>query len=150
MQPIAGYNYGALQFDRVRTVFRYTVIAATCVSSTGFFLGELIPRQIALAFTGNGELVDISVNGMRIVMIMFPIAGFQIVTSNFFQSIGRAKISIILTLSRQVIFLIPSLLILPNIFGLAGVWTSIPAADFFSTIMTFYILKTQGKKVLAV
>jgi len=87
---------------------------------------------------------------MRIVMIFFPLVGFQMVTSNFFQSIGRAKISVILTLTRQVIFLIPALIILPPIFGLAGVWASVPVADFFSIIVTAYVLKTQGKKVLGI
>jgi putative MATE family efflux protein len=150
MQPIAGYNFGAVQYDRVRIVFRYTVIAATYISTAGFIMGEFLPRQISLAFTNNSELVDLSVTGMRIVMIFFPLVGFQMVTSNFFQSIGRAKISVILTLSRQVIFLIPALLILPPIFGLAGVWSAIPVADFFSIIITFYILKTQGRKILGI
>lgn len=143
MQPIAGYNYGARLFGRVNTVFRYTVITGICITTTGFILGEAFPRQIALAFTGSSELVNITVPGMRIVMLMFPLAGFQIVTSNFFQSIGRAKISILLTLSRQVIFLIPGLLILPGFFGLAGVWAAIPSADFFSSFMTLIILKNQ-------
>jgi len=149
MQPISGYNFGAQNFKRVKTVFRYTVITATCISTTGFIMGEFLPRQIARAFTANSELIDLSVTGMRIIMITLPIAGFQMVTSNLFQSIGRAKISIILTLSRQVIFLIPSLLFLPYIFGLAGVWTALPVADFFSIILTFFILKSQGKKILA-
>lgn len=148
MQPIAGYNYGARNFDRVRTVFRYTVIASTCVSVTGFFMGEFIPRQISLAFTDNSVLVDLSVTGMRITMIMFPLVGFQMVTANVFQSIGRAKISIILALSRQAIFIIPSLLILPCFFGLAGVWAALPVADVCSTVMTYFILKSQGKSFL--
>jgi putative MATE family efflux protein len=150
MQPIAGYNFGALQYERVRIVFRYTVIAATCISVTGFLAGELLPRQISLAFTGNSELVDLAVTGMRIVMIFFPLVGFQMVTSNFFQSIGKAKISVILTLTRQVIFLIPALIILPRLFGLSGVWSAIPVADFFSIITTAYVLKTQGRKVLGI
>lgn len=149
MQPIAGYNYGAGNFARVRTVFRYSVIAATCISTAGFFIGELLPGQIAFAFTDNSELVGLSVHGMRTIMIMYPFIGFQMVTSNFFQSIGRAKISIIVTLSRQVIFFIPSLLIMPYLFGLTGVWASMPVADFFSTIMTFFILKTQSRRVLS-
>lgn len=149
MQPIAGYNFGARQFDRVRTVFRYTVLAATGITTTGFLIGEFLPRYIALAFTGNAELVALSVTGMRIVMVMFPLAGFQMVTSNLFQSIGRAKISILLTTSRQIIFLVPALLFLPPFFGLAGVWAAIPAADFFSTIMTFFIFKSQAGKVLS-
>lgn len=148
MQPIAGYNFGAQQLDRVRTVFRYTVISATCISSAGFFISEFLPGQIAFAFTNNSELIDLSVTGMRIVMIMFPFVGFQIVTSNLFQSIGKAKIAVILTLSRQVFFLIPSLLLLPYIFGLKGVWVAIPVADFSAIIVTFFILKTQGKIVM--
>ena len=143
MQPIAGYNYGACRFDRVKSVFRYTVITGTFITTAGFLLGEIFPRQIAHAFTGSSELVNITVPGMRITMLMFPLAGFQMVTSNLFQSIGRAKISIFLTLSRQVIFLIPALLVLPGYFGLTGVWASIPSADLFSSFMTLLVLKNQ-------
>lgn len=147
MQPIAGYNYGSLKFDRVIEVFKYTVIAGTCITTAGFLMGEIFPRQIANAFTGSAELIDITVTGMRIAMLMFPLAGFQMVTSNLFQSIGRAKISIFLTMSRQVIFLIPALLILPGFFGLTGVWGSIPAADLFSSFMTFLVLKKQWHSI---
>lgn len=147
MQPIAGYNYGACRFDRVISVFKYTVITGTCITTAGFLLGEVFPEQIAKAFTGSSELISITVPGMRIAMIMFPLAGFQMVTSNLFQSIGRAKISIFLTLSRQVIFLIPALLILPGFFGLTGVWGSIPAADLFSSFMTFIVLKKQWSSI---
>ena len=148
MQPIAGYNFGAQQPDRVRTVFIYTVIAATCISTTGFLMGEILPGQIARAFTDNSELINLSVTGIRIIMIMLPFVGFQIVTSNFFQSIGRAKISVILTLSRQVFFLIPALLILPYVFGLNGVWAAMPVADFFAILVTVFIFKSQGKSVM--
>lgn len=145
MQPIAGYNYGACRYDRVKTVFRYSVIAGTCITATGFLAGEIFPGQIARAFTGSSELINITVPGMRIVLLMFPVAGFQIVTSNFFQSIGRAKISVLLTLSRQVFFFIPALLLLPRISGLTGVWMATPTADFFSAIMTFIVLKSQWR-----
>ncbi len=147
MQPIAGYNFGAGNYRRVREVFKYAVIAGTCVSVTGFILGEFFPVYIAMAFTDNRELIDISVTGMRVVLIAFPIVGFQIVTSNLFQSIGKAKISIILTISRQIIFLIPALLILPRMFGLIGVWAALPFADFLSVVLTVYILRIQGDKV---
>lgn len=147
MQPIAGYNYGACRFDRVKAVFRYTVITGTCITTTGFLMGEIFPRQIATAFTGSNELINITVPGMRIAMLMFPLAGFQMVTSNLFQSIGRAKISIFLTLSRQVIFLIPALLVLPGYFGLNGVWAAIPSADLFSSLMTLLVLKNQWHNI---
>lgn len=150
MQPIAGYNYGAGNYFRVREVFKYTAIAGTCVSVAGFVLGEFFPVHIAMAFTDNQELIDISVTGMRIVLVAFPIVGFQIVTSNLFQSIGKAKISIILTFSRQIIFLIPALVILPRIFGLIGVWAAIPFSDFLSVILTLYVLKIQGNKIFGV
>ncbi len=148
MQPIAGYNFGALQFDRVKTVFRYTVITATVISSAGFLIGEMFPRQLAHAFTGSTELVELSVPAMRIVVIMYPLIGFMVVSANLFQSIGRAKVSLMLTLSRQVFFLIPALFILPAAFGLHGVWASIPVADLLAIILTFFVLKSQGKKIL--
>lgn len=148
MQPIAGYNFGALKFDRVKRVFRYTIVAATCISTAGFLIGEIIPRQIAFAFTDSIELVSLSVPAMRIVVAMYPFIGFMVVTANLFQSIGRARVSIFLTLSRQVLFLIPALLILPAMFGLHGVWASIPAADLLAIILTFFVLKSQGKKIL--
>jgi putative MATE family efflux protein len=148
MQPIAGYNFGARQMERVREVFRYTLIAATCITTAGFIMGEIFPRQIARAFTTDSGLISLAVSGMRTVMIMFPLVGFQMVTSNFFQSIGRAKISVMLTLSRQVIFLIPALFLLPRIFGLNGVWASMPVADFFSAFLAFVTLKRQSGRAL--
>jgi Na+-driven multidrug efflux pump len=149
MQPIAGYNYGAGNYLRVREVFKYTVIAGSCVSVTGFVLGEFFPYYIAGAFTDNSTLIDMSVTGMRTVMIAFPFMGFQIVTSNLFQSIGKAKLSVILTLARQIVFLIPALVIMPRFFGLIGVWAAIPVADFLSVALTTYILKTEGNKILS-
>jgi putative MATE family efflux protein len=149
MQPIAGYNYGARNYLRVREVFKYTVIAGTCVSVTGFILGEFFPYYIAGAFTDNSSLIDMSVTGMRTVMIAFPFMGFQIVTSNLFQSIGKAKLSVILTLARQIFFLVPALVIMPRIFGLIGVWAAIPVADFLSVALTSYILKTEGNRILS-
>lgn len=148
MQPISGYNYGARQFDRVIRVFRYTLLAGTGITIVGFLLAEIFPRQIAQAFTTNQNLINLSAEGLRINLMMFPIIGFQMVTTNFFQSIGKARISILLSLSRQVLFLIPALLIVPHFWGLRGVWGSGPIADFTASLVTLIVLQTQIKKVL--
>lgn len=147
MQPIVGYNYGAKQIPRVLRTFKLTILAGTGVTIFGFILAELFPRAISSAFTTNPELIDIATNGMRINMIMFPIVGFQVVTSSFFQSIGKAKISIFLSLTRQVLFLIPALLILPQFFGLNGVWLGSPVADSTASLLTFIVLRWQMKKL---
>lgn len=147
MQPIAGYNYGARHFRRVTKVFKYTIIVATCITTAGFLLGELFPHRIALAFTGNKQLIDLSTEGMRLAMLMYPMVGFQMVTSNFFQSIGRAKLSICLTISRQIGFLIPALMILPGIFGLDGVWVSLPVSDLSASLLAFVMLKREVKRI---
>ena len=102
MQPIAGYNYGARQFDRVDRVLKLTIIGATCVTTLGFLIGELAPRLAVSVFTDDPELVRLSAEGMRIVFFCFPIIGFQMVTTNFFQSIGMAGKAIFLSLSRQL------------------------------------------------
>lgn len=147
MQPIVGYNFGAHQIPRVIRTFKLTLFAGTCVVCFGFIVAEIFPALIASAFTSNDELIDLATTGMRLNLIMFPIVGFQVVTSNFFQSIGKAKVSIFLTLTRQVLFLIPALLILPLFFGLNGVWLSAPLADFTASLLTFFVLKWQVKKL---
>lgn len=146
MQPIAGYNFGARQFTRVNEVLKLTIILATSVMMTGFITGELFPGAVASLFTREKELIDIVVPGMRIVMISFPIIGFQMVTSNFFQSIGMPGKSIFMSLSRQVLFLLPFLLILPPVFGVKGVWYSMPAADSLASIIAAYLLIVQYRK----
>ncbi len=147
MQPIIGYNYGARKIPRVTRTFRLTVQAATFVTTFMFLLAEIFPRLIASAFTNNSELINLSVMGMRLNLILFPIVGFQIVTSSFFQSIGKAKFSIFLSLTRQVIFLIPALFIMPHFFQLKGVWLAGPVADFASTLLTLIVLQWQLKKL---
>jgi putative MATE family efflux protein len=146
MQPIAGYNYGACQYSRVIRVFKLTLVAGTITSTIGFAMAELIPRPIALAFTSDTQLIDLTVTGMRINLLLFPIVGFQMVTTTFFQSIGKAKISIFLSLTRQAIFLIPALLILPRFYGLNGVWASGPVADLLSSVLTLTVLYTLFRK----
>lgn len=150
MQPIAGYNYGALRYDRLMGVVRYAMIAATCITTAAFIVGELFPTQCARLFTHDAELTRLSVGAIRIMLITFPVVGFQMVVTNFFQSIGRVKVSIFMALSRQLIFLLPLLLTLPLAFGLNGVWFSLPAADAISAItaaviMSIYMRKFKSK-----
>lgn len=150
MQPIAGYNYGARRNDRVLKVYKLTLIAATCITTLGFALAILFPITIVSAFTSNAEMKDLSATALRIVLLAFPIVGFQVVTSNFFQSIGKAKLAIFLSISRQLIFLIPGLLILPHFFGLNGVWIAMPTGDFCACLMTLAVILWQKKKLFSV
>ncbi|MBP1639098.1 MAG: family efflux transporter [Bacteroidetes bacterium] len=146
MQPIAGYNFGAKLYDRMMHVYRLTVIAGTITTTIGFIIAQLIPHSIARAFTSNQQLIDMAANALRINMAIFPIVGFQIVTSSFFQSVGMAKTAIFLSLLRQVLVLIPALFILPHIFGLYGIWAAAPTSDLIASIITFTVLQIQMKK----
>ncbi len=143
MQPIAGYNYGAKQYSRVNEVLRKTIFWATGVTTFGFLIGQLFPQAVASVFTTDKELIDLSVNGMRIVFMTFPIIGFQMVTANFFQSIGMAGKAIFMSLSRQLLFLLPLLLILPRYMGINGVWAAMPIADFISSFLAMVLLIRQ-------
>ena len=149
MQPIAGYNYGARQTERVNKVLKYTIILATVVMFTGAFISEFFPHTVASIFTRDRELKEIVVPGLRIIFIFFPIVGFQMVTSNFFQSIGMAYKAIFMSLSRQVIFLLPCLLVLPHFFGVRGVWYSLPASDFLSSLIAAGLLVGHYRKSTA-
>ena len=153
MQPIAGYNFGARQYDRVLHVLRLTIIGATCVTTAGFLLGELAPRAAVSLFTKDEELIRLAAEGMRIVLVFFPIIGFQMVATNFFQSIGMASKAIFLSLSRQLLFLMPGLLILPQLFdrytewgGSWGVWCAMPLADLLASVVAFCMLTAQLRK----
>ena len=151
MQPIAGYNYGAKLYDRVSEVLKKTIIYATIVMCFGFLVVEIFPKSIAAIFTDSKqhseEQIKITIEGLRYVFIFFPIIGFQMVVSTFFQSIGMASKAIILSLTRQVIFLIPFLLILPRFLEIKGVWISMPLSDFISTIVTATLLVIHLKKM---
>ncbi len=146
MQPIAGYNFGARQFDRVTSVLKLTIFLATGVVTLGFLLGELFPHAVASIFTSDKELIEIAAPGLRIVMLVFPLVGFQMVASTFFQSIGMAGKAIFMSLTRQVLFLLPGLLIFPIFFGVKGVWYSMPAADTLSALVAIYMLTVQYRK----
>ncbi len=144
-QPILGFNYGAGKIKRVIKTLKLTTITATVVSTIGFLMGEFMPQTLSRLFTQDEELIRLSTEALRISMMFFPLVGSQIVITNFYQSIGKAKISMFLSLTRQVLFLIPSLLILPPIFNLKGVWGAMPLADLLSVIVTgvtlYYFLK---------
>ena len=150
MQPIAGYNFGAQQYDRVLRVLKLTAIGATCVTTCGFLLGELMPRLAVSLFTEDAELVRLAAEGMRITFVCFPIIGFQMVATNFFMSIGMAGKAIFLSLSRQLLFLLPGLVLLPPLFdqytqwnGSWGVWCAMPLSDLLASIVAFLMLMHQ-------
>ena len=146
MQPIAGYNFGALKFDRLMKAVKLCIIAGTLITTTGFVVAEFFPYPAARLFTTDPTLIDLSVKGMRIMMISFPLVGCQMVITNFFQSIGKAKVSMFLSLSRQLIFLLPLLLLLPLEFGVEGVWWAMPISDTIAAIVTVVMLVAYMKK----
>lgn len=146
MQPIAGYNYGAQLYPRVTKVLKLSIFFATIVTTFGFIVGMFLPGVAVSLFTSDPELIRLSAQGLRIVVMFFPFVGFQMVTSNFFQSIGMAGKAIFLSLTRQVLFLIPLLLILPRFFQSVGVWVSMPIADMVACIVAGVMLWQQFRK----
>lgn len=146
MQPIAGYNYGAQKLDRMMQVVKLSIIAATVIMILGWFLAMLAPRQCVSLFTTDQHLIDTTVHGMRIMMVMLPIVGYQMVITNFFQCIGKVKISIFLSLSRQLLFLLPALALLPIWFGLDGVWLAQPVSDLIASVVTAWIMIVYMRK----
>lgn len=147
MQPIAGYNFGAQIYSRVRKVLKLTILAATCVTSFAFLVSEAIPYYVARLFTTDQELIGIAIRGLRICAAAFPIVGFQMVTSNFFQSIGKASMAVVLSSTRQLLLLVPLLLILPSHFKtVESVLACMPISDALSSIIAFILLKTEMRK----
>ena len=140
MQPIAGYNYGAQNYNRMLEVLKLAAIAGTAVCAVGFLIAMVFPKACARMFTTDEVLIAHSVVAMRYIMAVFIIIGAQMVITNFFQSIGKAKISIFLSLSRQLIFLVPLLAILPKHMGLNGVWLAMPLSDAIAAIMAYAML----------
>ena len=140
MQPIAGYNYGAQNYDRLMRVLKLAMIAGTCITTSGFLVAEFIPHICVRLFTSDSRLTELSVNGLRIMMAAMPIVGYQMIVTNFFQSIGKAKISIFLSLSRQLLFLVPLIGVLPLFFGVNGVWVAMPISDSFSALFALVMM----------
>ncbi|HEX3011138.1 MAG TPA: MATE family efflux transporter, partial [Syntrophomonadaceae bacterium] len=139
-QPIIGYNYGALQFGRVKHTLKLALIAATTIVLVGFILLQSFPGQVLGAFTSDRKLVNIGVYGMHLLLLALPVVGFQVVSANFFQAIGKAFKSLILSMLRQVIVLIPMLIILPRFLHLEGVWIAAPISDLTSALVTALVL----------
>lgn len=135
-QPIWGFNFGAGNYGRMFEALKKTAVVATIVSIVGFVLGTFFPYMLAGMFTTDVELRTMAARALRISVVVFPLVGSQIVFTNFFQSIGKAKTSMLLSLTRQVLFLIPSLIILPPIFGLDGVWSAMPLSDLLAVVVT--------------
>ena len=137
MQPIAGYNFGARQYGRVREVYVKTAFWATIVTTAGFIVSEFLPDAAVSIFTNDPILEEKAARGLRMMNPVFPIVGFQMVTTNLFQCLGMVKKSIFLSLSRQLLFLLPCIYILPPILeSEAGVWYSFPISDTVSAIIT--------------
>ena len=140
-QPIMGYNYGAGEFGRVRKVLKTAVLAASAIAVLGFMVMMLAPVQVARLFNPKDTtLQTLTVHAMRICVIMMPLVGFQVVSTGYFLAVGKPRKSMLVSLSRQILFLIPAVLILPNFFGLNGVWAAIPTADLSSSLLTGVLL----------
>ena len=140
MQPIAGYNYGAMHYDRMLKVYRYAIVCATIVATAGWAVSEFLPYYCARLFTTDDNLIRLAERGLILANAAIPIVGYQIVTTNFFQSIGKAKVSIFLSLSRQLLFLLPLMLVLPRFLQLDGVWFSFAFSDAISAVVTFFVM----------
>lgn len=153
MQPIVGYNYGAKQYGRVLTVLKYAVICATCVTTLAFIVGVFFPEAIASAFvdSSNGvadrAMVEVVSQGLGVAMLVFPLVGFQIIAGGFFQYIGHAQLAMFMSTTRQLLFLLPLLLILPPRYGAMGAWVAMPLADTASIIVAATLLMLQVRKL---
>lgn len=146
MFPIAGYNYGARNYDRLLRVLRYTFVVAICITTAGFIIAQTLPYECARLFTTDENLIRISERAIRINMMVFPVVGAQMVCTGFFQSIGKAKISMLLSLSRQLLFFLPLLIVLPNFYDEDGVWMSQPISDMISAIVAVALLLNYIKR----
>ena len=146
MQPIAGYNCGAQQIDRLMSVLRYAIVVATLIMLSGWIVAEFLPYYSVRLFTKDATLIGLSASGLRILMAAMPFVGSQMVITNFFQSIGKVKISIFLSLSRQLLYLLPLLYVFPLFLGLNGVWYAMPVSDMLSFVVTVWILVVYIRK----
>ena len=147
MQAIVGYNYGAKNYSRVLRCLKLAMVCGLIVASVGFLLSELLPGFIAMAFTSDEKLIELTIPGFRIFMVAAPLIGLQVVASNFFQSIGLAKKAIFLSLTRQLLFLLPGLYLFPLVMGLDGIWFAAPVSDFCAFVITMIMLYYQVAKM---
>jgi putative MATE family efflux protein len=146
MQPLVGFNYGAQQYKRVTDIFKLTLLCATCISVLAFIIAQFFPAAAVSLFTNDPTLARLTVEGLHIDLAVFPLVALPLVTSNFFQAIRKPGKAIFLSLTRQVIFLIPALLILPRFFGVTGVWASMPVSDAAAFILAAILISKQIKE----
>jgi len=147
-QPIIGFNYGAKKFDRVHATVRLALIAASVVATSGFFIAHLFPKLLIQLFNPNdAQLIDMGRHAMHIYFLIMPIIGFQVVSSSYFQAVGKPKQAMLLALSRQLIFLIPPLLMLPRFYGLDGIWMGAPVSDLLSAILAGSLLYREMNRL---
>ena len=147
MQPIVGYNYGSGRYNRLFRTFWLAVIAGVVFSTAGSLVGGIFPRSIASAFMQDEAQIECAMNCLRITVLTFWMVGFQIVTTNFFQALGMAGKAVFLSLTRQILFMIPLLFILPPLWGLDGVWAAFPISDFVATVVAAFLLYSQIKRI---
>ncbi len=143
LQPIVGYNYGAKQFSRVRRALSLGIGVAVAITSTGFVAAHLFPSGLTAIFTSDPLLKQYAANALKLGTLIYPIVGFQIITSNFFLSIGKPRKAIFLSLSRQILFLIPAILLLPQWFGVNGVWLAMALSDLLAAFTAAMVLGFQ-------
>ena len=146
-QPIIGFNYGARKFERAKKTFIYATIAATIICTIGGILIQLFPQIAISIFNNDAELTGLAVKGLRIYLLMMPIVGINIVATSYYQSVGKAKMSMFVSLLRQVILLIPFTLILPKFIGLDGVWAAGACADLLSVVITIILIAKEFKSL---
>jgi putative MATE family efflux protein len=147
LQPIIGYNYGAGNYSRVIKAMKIGIYAATLVSTIGFLLVQIFDKQIIMLFNDNPELIAMGSAAMRINLCMLPVIGFQIIGANYFQAVGKAGYAIVLSMSRQLILLIPLLLLLPTLLGIDGAWLASPISDFTAALLTGVFLFWELRKL---
>lgn len=147
MQPIAGYNYGAENYDRLMKVLNISMMAATAIMLTGWLIAMFLPYYCARIFTTDQTLIELSIFAIRVNMLVFPVIGFQMVITNFFQCIGKVQTAIFLSLSRQLLLLLPLLVVLPLIWGIDGVWAALPASDATAALMAAIVMMSYMNKL---
>lgn len=147
IQPILGYNYGAKKYKRVKEALYKGIFAATIICLIGYTSVRLFSDSLIHIFTNKPELKEIAKYGLKAYTLVFPIVGLQIVSSIYFQAVGKPKMSFFISLSRQIIVMIPCLIILPKFFGLNGIWYAAPTADSIATLITFILVRREIKKL---
>lgn len=151
MQPILGFNFGAGNWDRVKKTLKLGIFLGIIITTAGWLITELLPNTVSSLFTVDQALIDIARRGFRIYFIVYPVVGCQIVIQNYFQSVGMPKLSIFLSLTRQLLFLIPFLIIFPRYYGVDGVWASMSASDLIAAIVAiitlWYQMKREGRQM---